>query len=568
MTTPPLDRSEALGQFLSILPRRVAPILMAALAGGDVNPATLEAALAKVDWTASRSKVEDLLTAFLPVEELVPENLAAWRPVVRDGFSFIGARLSPERLVPKIVEQITLSDDASLETRVMTFIRRVPSLQKIGQTIARNADLNPELRARLAELEDGIREVDDAEIRAEARKRLRAKLTKYGVHLEPGLYAEGSVSALLKFTRREATGDLPRSGVLKVLKPFITAYFREDLDVLSSLARYFDQHQKEYNLGHLSLGAMMDDIRDLFERETDFVNERANLASAAARYAGVPGVRVPTPLEALSTDTITAMTEERSVKITDAFADQPERRAQTARKLAECLVARPLFSTEDGAPFQADPHAGNLRLDEATGDIVLLDWALTDSLSVAERRSLILLYVSLPLRDEGQMAAAVGELSGATTDAERAAVKKQVELYMDGFPAGGPPPDVPGLVERMLKHGARFSSSFLIFRKMIVTLGDVIGQLSPTVSIGRVVADFALDRGLLIPSPGADFKIPLSGSDVLRIALSAQSFLPRVWLQTVRSLTRNAAARCPTRAGEAGDQPVESTGAELERHRE
>jgi ubiquinone biosynthesis protein len=49
--------------------------------------------------------------------------------------------------------------------------------------------------------------------------------------------------------------------------------------------------------------------------------------------------------------------------------------------LIEALIAVPLSARGERSIFHADPHAGNLLYDEPTGELVLLDWALTESLT-------------------------------------------------------------------------------------------------------------------------------------------------------------------------------------------
>jgi ubiquinone biosynthesis protein len=539
------EESTALSRFLEILPQDLELKLFALMSGGPVDAASIESELGKVDWQTHRGVVEDLLREYLPIGELVPDIYEKWRPVVRDGFAFIGARLSPERLVPKLVEQLSLPDTAAVEDRILAFVKRTPTLQKIGQIVARNESLDAEFRKRLTVLEDGIHEVDEQEIRQEIENQLSARLAEQEVELQPGLYAEGSVSALMRFTRAASSDVLPAAGVFKVLKPFITKYFQEDLDLLAELGDYFEANQKNYELEQLNLRDIVDNVRELFERETDFVHERVSMQAAARRYAGVPGIRIPQPIDALSTSTITAMTEERSVKITDAFAGDPQRRRELAQRLVECLVARPIFSSEELSPFHADPHAGNIRIDESNGDIVLLDWALTDSLTTEDRRCLILLFVALPLRDEGQVLAALSELSLPATEGGVDLLKRQIESFIDALPLGSIPGtgSLTNLVGRLLRAGARFSGSFLIFRKMLSTLGDVVEQISPGITVEQVVVEYALARGFKNNcAPGArktEFTNPLRASDVARIVLSAQSFLPRIWLQSWRSIARN-----------------------------
>ena len=69
------------------------------------------------------------------------------------------------------------------------------------------------------------------------------------------------------------------------------------------------------------------------------------------------------------------------MKVT-ALADAPDsERRRAAGQLIEALIAAPLFAPGERSVFHADPHAGNLLYDQRTGELVLLDWALTESLT-------------------------------------------------------------------------------------------------------------------------------------------------------------------------------------------
>jgi predicted unusual protein kinase regulating ubiquinone biosynthesis (AarF/ABC1/UbiB family) len=534
----------ALAAFAGILPPSAAPVLFSLMAGEPVDPAEVESVLAGCDWRKHREVVGDLITVLLPVEELVPPTYQNWKPVVRDGLAFIGARLSPERLIPKLVEQLTLPRNTGPEARILAFISRIPSLQKIGQTIARNREFSPELRVRLAALEDGIREVDAQEIRGEVERQLGHALIRQQVEIEPDLYAEGSVSALLRFTRRNPPAGEPSVGVFKVLKPFIPQYFHEDLEILSELAAYFDRHQDRYDLGRFNLRNTIEGVKDLFLLETDFARERQSMAAAIERYRDVANVRVPQPIYSLSTPTITAMTEERSVKVTSAFPEDHARCRAVAHALAENLAARPLFSREDLSIFHADPHAGNLRISEASGDIVVLDWALTASLSRDERRQLILLSLAIPLRDEDGIRNAIEALSVLRTAESRTLIRSQIDEFLVALRPGSIPGPVAlgDLLARLLRAGVEFSSSFLIYRKMLLTLGDVIDELAPGLSVESVIVEFAMKNGFGDKNQrDRNFCIPLNFPDLLAIRWSMQWFLPRLLAQSLRSAVRREA---------------------------
>jgi hypothetical protein len=120
--------------------------------------------------------------------------------------------------------------------------------------------------------------------------------------------------------------------------------------------------------------------------------------------------------------------------------------------------------------------------------------------------------------------------------------KRLIEKFIDSLPLASVPTsgNLSDLLDTLLRSGAEFSGSFLMFRKMLSTLDDVVQQVSPGESIQRVVVQYALQQGLLRGRASRlDFKIPLNSSDLFQVGLSAQSFLPRVWAQSVRSLARN-----------------------------
>jgi predicted unusual protein kinase regulating ubiquinone biosynthesis (AarF/ABC1/UbiB family) len=97
------------------------------------------------------------------------------------------------------------------------------------------------------------------------------------------------------------------------------------------------------------------------------------------------------------------MTEAPGVKVTDAFLGAPKKRRRVATRLIEALLAIPLFAQAPEAILHADPHAGNLLCDEETGDVILVDWSLTERLSREERRQLMLLISAVCLRDAQRM---------------------------------------------------------------------------------------------------------------------------------------------------------------------
>jgi ubiquinone biosynthesis protein len=517
-----------------------------------IDPAALEAelhrTLAGIDLARHRDRIGPLVNRIMPLETLVPDVYAAWRPIIHAAVAYVGSHLSARRLVPKLVEQMLLPLDVPLEQRLIILIAQMPSLQKIGQIVARNRNLDPAFRAELSRLENAIDDITPIEIRAEVQRQLGPLLETHQVELQDVILAEASVSATLRFRWLNPVTRRREAGVFKVLKPYINEHFAEELELLAGLADYFDANRHTYPLAQVDLREVFEEVRQLLKREVDFPNEQANLIAAYDRYKSVPGARAPRLIAELSTPTITAITAEAGVKVTEACPNSWWGRLDVAARLIEALIAVPLFAREENAFFHADPHAGNLLFDEDKRELIMLDWALTERLSVRQRRYLLVLVLAVVLRDERRMFVAIAALSAddlARDQAKAAIVRRRIAHFI-----GQQPPtamlgvaDAIALVDDVVLSGIRFPASLLMFRKALFTLDGVLHHIVSNVWIDPVLAGYALKQGLdaapllaLLGLTAGNFRLPLSLCDRLALPWSALFFGPRVWFQTAARL--------------------------------
>jgi ubiquinone biosynthesis protein len=534
-------------QLLALLPEPLADTLVALAMDEHATAtqweSTVREVLACLGAAQQQASLGMLLSQLLPVETLVPDIYRAWRPLVRDAVAFLSIHLSPSRLVPKLVEQILLPVDTPLAQRVIVFMSRMPSLQKIGQMLARNPHLDGAFRAELRQLENAIQDIAPATIRAEITRQLGPQLTTYDVAVAEAPHAEASVSAVVRFTWRHPITGQHERGVFKVLKPYIRAYFTEELALLQAFGTFLAANRQQYALLHMRVSELLDDVRHHLAAEIDFPQEQASLLAAAQRYARVPGVRVPRLIPELSTPTMTAMTEESGVKVTEAFPAVRERRQQLAMQLIEVLLALPLCAPEQEATFHADPHAGNLLCNPQTGEVILLDWALTQRVSREERRQLVRLMLGVVLRDEAAICQALAALSTDNSmqpPTQASPVRQLVRHFVRhlspwSFPG---PTDLLTLLHTLVLGGLRLSPALWMLRKMLFTLDGVLHELAPGVRKGPVIAWYLLTRGTGSVSrqgplsPLAPmFCSPLSTRDWLALSWSACGFSSRVWRQ-------------------------------------
>jgi ubiquinone biosynthesis protein len=466
----------------------------------------------------------------VPVEELVPEVYKQWRPLVRDAMLFVVARLSAARLAPKVVEQMELPPDTPAEARLLQFISKVPGLQKIGQVLARNRNLDPRFRRALSALENGISDVSAEQIRAMVFRELGNLVETYAVLVEPEIFSEASVSAVVRFTWRNNRTGRREPGVFKVMKPYIPSCYAEDMKILQRLASHLARKHRGEGVRLAGLAETLTEIRLLLEHEVDFRREQRTLRDALRRYRRVPGVRVPRVIEPLSTGLITALTHENGVKITEAFGRRAATRTRVAERLAEALIAVPALAREDQSIFHADPHAGNILYDKRRGDLVILDWALTERLSRAQRRNVLMLVLMLILRDEDGVCQAMERLRQHRAGEDPLAaggIRRQIRRFLDAFPLLGVPGpmDAMRLLDEIALEGIQFPAALLMFRKASFTLEGVLEDIAGNqVRVDSVIAGYALKHWM---ASAATFFTMLSVTDWIALDWSALTFLSR-----------------------------------------
>ncbi|HKN15531.1 MAG TPA: AarF/UbiB family protein [Candidatus Sulfotelmatobacter sp.] len=481
-----------------------------------------------------------IVDEIVPVDRLVPNTYVKWRPPVRDAMMFVVMHLSPSRLAPKLLEQLELSSNPPAEVRLLRLIAKVPGLQKLGQVIARNRNLRPALRNALARLENGIRDVQPEDVVSIIRHELGAKVEKYSVEIKPRILSEASVSAVVRFTWRNPESARRERGVFKVLKPHIPEYFSEDMDYLRGLAQYFGDRKHNYGFAGQVIPDTFKKVRRLLRHEVNFVREQKTLLEAGNLYRSMKGVRVPRLIRPLSTSRITALTEERGIKVTNAAARLPVgRRKKIAEQLIEALIAVPLLAAQEDAIFHGDPHAGNLLYDNRSGELTIIDWALRERLSRDQRRHLALLFLMVSLRDPVGTCNEVLALSQPRiriASAKGRAIEELVRRFIDELPVARLPSgaDAMRLLERAAIKGIKFPGPLIMLSKVMFTLDGILQDVGGSGSgMGFTIARHVAQHWI---ANRKEFRSPLMAKDWITLQCSALLYTSRLWLQSEQAI--------------------------------
>lgn len=502
----------------------------------------IEAALNSPAGEAMRDAMAHwIVDSVVPVTRLVPQAYDKWRPPVRDAMIFVVAHLSPARLAPKLVEQLDLPPNTPAEARLLRLIAKVPGLQKLGQVIARNQHLRPALRNALARLENGIRDVRPEDVNAIVVRELGPRLDKYSVKISSAILSEASVSAVVRFTWLDPDTGLRERGVFKVLKPHIPEYFAEDMAYLQGLAQYFGKQHRSYGFPSDLLPDTFRKVQRLLRHEVNFRREQKTLIEAANLYRSLKGVRIPRLIRPLCTARITALSEERGIKVTNAAARLPlARRRKIAEQLIEALVAVPLLATQPDAIFHGDPHAGNLLYNNRTSELTIIDWALRERLSREQRRHLSLLFLTVTFRDPVGACNEVFALSQQhirSNSPRGRMISDLVTEFVDQLPVRlSGAVDAMRLLERLAMKNVKFPGPLIMLSKVMFTLDGImndIGAPDTGIAFGLTIARHVAQHWLWNRK---EFRSPLQKEDWMTLQGSALLYGTRLWIKGEQSV--------------------------------
>jgi ubiquinone biosynthesis protein len=396
------------------------------------------------------------------------------------------------------------------------------------------------LRNALSRLENGIRDVRPEDIRSIVLTALGPKANRYEVEVSTQILKEASVSAVIRFSWKNPQTRVRERGVFKVLKPHIPAYFSEDMDYLQGLAEHFGDRHHTYGFPAHLIPDTFKKVRRLLRHEVNFRREQKTLLEAAALYRSYPAVRIPKVIQPLCTNTITALTEERGIKVTNAVLRlSTGARRKVAEQLVEALIAVPLLSSSANAVFHGDPHAGNLLYNSRSGELVILDWALRERLNREQRRHLALLFLMVALRDPPGvfheiMALAQHRPRGGLRGS--ANIHQVITQFLDGMPTSSLPSvaDAMRLLESVAMAGVKFPGSLIMLSKVMFTLEGILGDLvGSDLTMGVTVARHIALHWLRHRS---EFRLPLFRRDWITLQCSALLLVSRLGIQWQQTL--------------------------------
>ena len=440
-----------------------------------------------------KAEMLEILVHSSQVLETVPAtSFDTYGPIIHDALLAFLDGLSEERMIDHAVAMAN-AKDASRGEKILIFASRIPTLQKIGQILARFEGIPPDIQQSLQSLENGIRTMNRDELVAYVEKEVGAeRVRKYDLRFDDRILAEASVGAVI-FGSFQPSGESSKrqNFVCKVIKPYVLSGLPEEMRSIERLITLMTKFGDTYKIEEFNLKDFFADVRVQLENEIKVGEEQAHFRKAYEFYKNHEEVKVPEIFD-LSTEHVTFMEFLNIQKLTESFSGDPKSRRILADRLATIMTFEALFSKQPTSIFHGDPHGGNImRIKDDPKDpykLALLDWGLMGEFPREQRMEMVQLSLAYGQKSKKRMVRNVGSLikGGLPKDPQKLArieemVGRAMEVKGGIFEAYG------ALLEELFKAGYVLEPQFSLFIKSQLTTAGILRELDPTLNQSKLV---------------------------------------------------------------------------------
>jgi len=210
---------------------------------------------------------------------------------------------------------------------------------------------------------------------------------------------------------------------VKVRRPKIESLVEADLRTIRwsiPLVRKFTGSGRAFSLENLA-----DEFAKTIREEMDYNRERAMLEEIRANFADEDRIRIPTAFEAVSGPRVLTMEYIPGTKISDV--DALDDAGHDRNAIAETLQDVYLQMIIDDGVFHADPHPGNLAVDD-DGAVIFYDFGMAGRVDPFIQEKIVDFYVAVARQDIDGILDTLIAMGTPSPEADREVMGNVMEL--------------------------------------------------------------------------------------------------------------------------------------------
>lgn len=287
--------------------------------------------------------------------------------------------------------------------------------------------------------------------------------------------------------------------VVKIQRPGMDDLLRRDATVLrlvTSLAeRRIDGARR------MGIRALAEELIRGLERELDYRREASMSRRLRAELPLDGNVRIPAVYEELSTERLLVM--EQAVARSVGDGAEVVQSSVPSDELARRLLRSFLRQVLSGGAYHADPHPGNVLIDQS-GSLWLLDFGAVGLLDPVSRELLQEMALGMSIGEPLIVARALRRLTGSEASADLRLLEADVGSLMVETGGGFDPRVIQDVLTMMSRYGLGVPPSMTQLSRALLTLDGTLRLMAPGFDLTSEATALVRELTSVSDQPSAD----------------------------------------------------------------
>lgn len=360
---------------------------------------------------------------------------------------------------------------------------------KFGQVLSTRKDLfSPAFVQELSTLQQNVRPLSTEQVQSILEKTLTYQMDDVFLHFDMSPIAAGSIGQVHKAVLRKNKEQV----VVKLLRPDVKGIMRDDLHILVEFAQWVsDKSTWAANLGfrELAIG-----FASSLREEVNFnIEMRNTMQVATALKKSAYTVKIPHIFTEYSNSHLIVLQRIHGQSVSNGdtlFHSMDIDREEFARTVLFSFFDQMLFS----GIFHADPHPGNIFIDEADGTPILLDFGAVGRLAGPQQEGIKLFLVGIHQNDANVLYDAIALLVEDQEHIDRVKMEQamaQILLRISYVPRIPTEELIHSLFEVVRDFGLSFYPSVGIALRSLITLDGTLHLIKPNFDMFTEAKDYS-----------------------------------------------------------------------------
>lgn len=387
---------------------------------------------------------------------------------------------------PKLIDEDTFNkrlSESSIQLREL-FENLGPTFIKLGQILStQRTSLPKTVINELAKLQDCVNPLPFETIKPFIEKELNGKVNNTFLEINENPIASASIGQVY-----EATLLNGEKVIFKIQKPNVAETIELDLKIIYPWILLLERNTK-WGKEHKPL-RVFDELKRNLSVEVNYIKEAENCQKISEELKEIDNIHIPKIYWTYTTQRLLVMEAVYGTKVDNI--NELKQKEIDLKKCADILIEAYLKQILDFSFYHADPHPGNIAIDD-NGIIILYDFGMVGSLSKYNKNLIILLLVAILREDIDRIAEIIVEM-GKNDFIDESFVEREInKLLIKYYRTALREISVVDVMEEVFKLANEvnltLSPEFLLLGKCLIELEGIVTLIVPDVNFENLAEE-------------------------------------------------------------------------------